>query len=85
MGYEECVRACRLEDLVAPVAKTCADQKIARKWQMFGITLADVQARYTDGTEPTLEQALAGQAVSQGTLMRLMLMRMLEKQKKGPS
>lgn len=70
-----------LEKAVAAAAKACADKKLARKWRSIHSTLTDVQTHYTDGTEPTLEQALAGQPISPGAMVRQMLLRMLAERK----
>ena len=72
-----------LDNLVASVAKTCTDEQLVHKWRDIANHLIGVQVHYTDGSEPTLEEALAGQPISRGALMRQMLMRMMEEQKKG--
>ena len=74
-----------LENLVASVAKTCTDEQLVHKWRDIENHLIDVQVHYTDGSEPSLEEALAGQPISQGALMRQTLMRMMEERKKVQS
>lgn len=73
-----------LENAMAPLAKGCADKKLARKWQAIVNNLTDVQAQYTDGTEPEdgLQRVLDGQPVSRGAVVRDMLLKLLEERKR---
>jgi hypothetical protein len=61
-----------------------ADKKLARKWQVIVNTLTDVQAQYTDGTEPEngLQRVLDGQPVSGGAVVRDILLKVLDERKR---